>query len=107
MPIYNKLVRDLIPDIIQNAGKSCTIRIISGEERVHALHEKLEEEINEYRAADTHEQAKEELADILEVIKALAEAQHSSMEEIEAIRKRKEEERGGFERGIVLLEVQE
>lgn len=32
MPVYNKLVRDLIPEVIQKAGKKCTTRVLAPEE---------------------------------------------------------------------------
>ena len=47
----------------------------------------------------------EELADLLEVVRAVAAARGSSIEEVETIRRDKAEKRGGFEKKILLTEV--
>lgn len=64
--IYNKLVRDRIPEIIESSGKSCTTEILSTEEYLRMIDAKLEEELTEYHT----DQNIEELADLLEVIRA-------------------------------------
>ena len=100
---YNKLVRDLIPEIIEADGKSCTTRILSDEEYIQYVDAKLDEELAEYHKDGSIE----ELADLLEVIRAAAVARGSSIDEVEAIRARKAEKRGGFEKRIFLIEVEE
>lgn len=101
---YDKLVRDLIPDIIAKAGKKAKTRIIdNGEIYADYLNKKLQEEFIEYM--DSH--ALEELADIVEVIHALVEAKGLTWQEFEALRLEKLRKRGGFDRKIVLLSVQE
>ncbi|MGI6174454.1 MAG: phosphoribosyl-ATP pyrophosphohydrolase [Christensenellales bacterium] len=103
MPVikYNKLVRDRIPEIIEKSGKRCTTAILSDEAYLALLDEKLNEELAEYQES----KSMEELADLLEVIRAVALARGSSIEEIEAIRRDKAEKRGGFARRILLIEV--
>ena len=49
----------------------------------------------------------EELADLMEVIRAVVAARGSSIEEVERIRKEKAEKRGGFEKRILLESVTE
>lgn len=98
---YNKLVRDRIPEIIQGSGKHCTCSILSNEEYLTLLDEKLNEELAEYQES----KSMEELADLLEVIRAVATARGSSIEEVEAIRKNKVAKRGGFEKKLMLIEV--
>lgn len=100
---YNKLVRDLIPDIIIASGKSCTTSILSLADYITMLDAKLNEELAEYQES----KSMEELADLLEVIRAVAIARGSSFEEVELIRKKKAEERGGFSNRIKLIDVQE
>lgn len=100
---YNKLVRDLIPEIIEADGKSCTTRTLSDEEYLRFVDTKLDEELAEYHKDGSIE----ELADLLEVIRAAATARGSSIEEVEAIRSRKAEKRGGFEKRIFLIEVED
>ena len=98
---YNKLVRDRIPEIIEASGKRCVCATLSDEEYLAKLDEKLNEELAEYQES----KSMEELADLLEVIRAVAIARGSSYEEVEAIRRDKAAKRGGFEKKILLTEV--
>lgn len=100
---YNKLVRDRIPEIIEADGKSCTTRTLSDEEYLQFVDAKLDEELAEYHKNGSIE----ELADLLEVICAAAAARGSSIEDVEAIRARKAEKRGGFEKRVFLIEVED
>ncbi len=101
--VYHKLVRDRIPEIIEEAGKKCTCSILSNEDYLALLDEKLNEELCEYQES----KSMEELADLLEVMRAVALARGSSPEEVERIRREKAERRGGFEKKILLEEVVE
>ena len=100
---YHKLVRDGIPEIIEKDGRQCTCSILSDEDYLVLLDEKLTEELEEYQES----KSMEELADLLEVMMAAAKARGSSIEEVEEIRKSKAAERGGFEKKIMLEEVYE
>lgn len=101
--IYNKLVRDRIPEIIEASGAECKTRILSDGEYLEMIDAKLEEELAEYR----RDQNIEELADLLEVIRAAAVARGYTPEELEAVRAEKAEKRGGFEKRILLIETVE
>lgn len=103
--IYNKLVRDRIPTIIEQSGKTFTTRILDDEEYRKELQKKAFEELEEYVQAETDEAALEELADVLEIIHALAECHGASIEQVEQIRAKKAEKRGGFREKIFLIEV--
>lgn len=107
MPTYNKLVRDRIPEIIEKTGKKFTTTILSDQEYIKELKKKSFEELEEYLSTTNKEDALEELADVLEIIHALAECHGSSIKEVEAIRERKAEKRGGFQEKIFLVEVEE
>ena len=98
---YHKLVRDRIPEIIEKSGKCPVYSILSDEAYLAKLDEKLNEELAEYQES----KSMEELADLLEVIRAVATARGSSIEEVEAIRRDKAAKRGGFEKKILLTEV--
>lgn len=98
---YNKLVRDRIPEIIEASGKQCVCATLPDEEYLAKLDEKLNEELAEYQES----KSMEELADLLEVIRAVAVARGSSIEEVETIRRDKAAKRGGFEKKILLSEV--
>ena len=107
MPIYNKLVRDLIPQIIESSGKTCTTRIMNDDEFTMEINKKMHEELAEYEAAETAEDAIEELADLLELIHAAAAAHGSNFDELEKVRLQKAEKRGGFEERIFLMDVED
>ena len=98
MKIYNKLVRDKIPEIIEATGKSFDIHYAKKEELLPLLETKLNEEVSEY----LEDQNLEELADVMEVLFGLASALGYSEEDLINKRNAKREERGGFEKGIVL-----
>jgi len=98
---YNKLVRDRIPEIIESTGKHCTHNTLSDDEYLKMLDEKLTEELQEYQES----KSMEELADLLEVMMAVAVARGSSIKDIDRIRIAKAEKRGAFTQKILLTEV--
>jgi predicted house-cleaning noncanonical NTP pyrophosphatase (MazG superfamily) len=107
MPVYNKLVRDKIPEVIEKTGKKFKSSILSNEEYIKELQEKGFEELREFIEAKDKTSSLEELADVLEIIHALAEFHGSTIDEIEDIRKKKAEERGGFKNKVFLIEVED
>lgn len=100
---YNKLVRDNIPQIIKASGKQCIVEVLSDTDYLKMLDTKLDEELLEYHK----DQNIEELADLLEVLRACAVARGYSVDDLEQIRADKAEKRGGFEKKILLKEVSE
>src|SRR5699024_9749833 len=107
MPGHNKLVRDNIPKIIKQSGKTCTPEILDDESYVIEIKKKLKGEVNEYFEAPNNEQALEELADILELIHALSRVHGASIDQIEHIREDKAKKRGGFDQKVFLIEVED
>ncbi|WP_421377998.1 phosphoribosyl-ATP pyrophosphohydrolase [Bacillus salacetis] len=107
MPIYNKLVRDKIPEIIESNGKKFTTRILSNEEYITELKNKSFEELEEYRNAITREEALEELADLMEIVHAFARSHGTNLEEVEEIRRNRAEDHGGFNEKIFLIDVED
>ena len=99
--IYNKLVRDRIPEIIENSGAECKIKILSDDEYLKMIDAKLDEELLEYHKDENIE----ELADLLEVIRAATIARGYTLEELENERAKKAKKRGGFEKKILLIET--
>jgi len=103
--VYHKLIRDRIPEIIAENGQSCVTEVLDdGTYRV-MLDEKLAEECGEYRAAGTASEALEELADVLEVVYAIAAARGCTEEQLNGIRQAKAEKRGRFAERLLLTEV--
>ncbi len=100
--VYNKLVRDKIPDIIEANGEICQIRILNDDvDYLKALQRKLDEEVAEYHKDDTIE----ELADIVEVVYALVKAHGISKEHFEKVVADKRNKKGGFDNRIMLKET--
>mgnify|MGYP003293281623 CR=1 FL=1 len=98
---YDKLIRDRIPEIIEQSGQKCIIERLDNDTYIKYLDQKLNEELTEYLA----DKSLEELADLLEVIYAVVKARGYSVEELENIRKDKAEKRGGFEKRLRLKGV--
>ena len=96
MESYNKLVRDRIPEILDKKGVPYEKRIAQPEEYRQELIKKLAEEVAEFGEAGSPE----ELADVLEVIEALKRLPEYA--DIEELRLKKREERGGFDAKIIL-----
>lgn len=103
--IMNKLVRDNIPQIIENNNEIAETRILSDEEYFYELNKKLLEECNEVVQASTKEERLEELADLLEVMKALAKIDNYQLETIELMAKQKAQKRGAFDKKIYLVKT--
>lgn len=102
MKVHNKLVRDKIPDIIKADGRVAFFRTLSDEEYISELDRKLVEECKEY----CEDKSIEELADILEVIYAIAEVKGFSPAELEELRNIKGNKRGRFKEKIFLEKVE-
>jgi predicted house-cleaning noncanonical NTP pyrophosphatase (MazG superfamily) len=93
-----KLVRDKIPQIIRSKDLEPVIYTASTEEYRTRLRDKLREEVEEFLASDNDP---EELADILEVLFALAEQAGTDPQQLEKLRVAKANERGGFADRII------
>ncbi|MDH5442578.1 MAG: nucleoside triphosphate pyrophosphohydrolase [Candidatus Nomurabacteria bacterium] len=98
---YNKLVRDGIPDKLRKKGVSHETHIASEEEYIDKLKDKLTEEAKEAVEA-SKEELVGELADVIEVIHALAKLSNITIDDIEPARIKKLQERGGFNGKIIL-----
>lgn len=99
---YDKLIRDKIPEVIAADGKRCKIRVLPEAELLPHLLAKLREEVAEFERGP----CVEELADIVEVLVALASQVGSSMAEVERVRQHKRAARGGFEQRLFLEYVE-
>ena len=98
-----KLVRDKIADVaLRERGEVLNTRMATPEEFLFLLKHKIVEEANEVFAANTKEELAEELGDLLEVIRAISQRQ-GIVDELFKKREAKFLERGGFEKGIVLI----
>ena len=100
--IFNKLVRDKIPQKIQDNGEVAKTEILNDERFLQELHKKLFEEAGEF----VEEDSVEELADLMEVIYAIARLRGIDWKEMEKVRQEKAQKRGAFEKRIFLIETE-
>lgn len=96
-----KLVRDKIPDIIGNSGRTAVTRTLEGREVIERLFEKLLEEHVELLASESAD----EIVDMIEVLLALGKQLGHSEESVLLRRKVKREERGGFDQAVFLTNI--
>lgn len=101
--ILNKLARNNIHENLALRGATAITRSLSDQEYKQALFAKLQEEVAEL----LEEPITEELADIQEVINALAPIIAGSREEFEKVREEKLKFRGGYDKKIFLCEIHE
>ena len=102
--IYNKLVRDNIPQIIESKGETPVIKTLDDVEYKSELEKKLYEEYKEVIEASGADRV-EELADMIEVISALAKLENNSLDDVISIADKKSEKRGAFDKKIFLEKV--
>lgn len=97
-----KLVRDNIPDIIRESGRTCRCYIVETKEQHFAfLKEKMQEEMQEF----LDNPCLEEAADMLEVIKALVSIEGLDFTDVIEKAANKANDRGGFTAGVILTQV--
>ena len=93
---YNKLVRDRIPEVIEETGKTFSYRIATQADFKNALLDKLVEEVMEFR----EDPSPQEMGDILEVLDAIRSEYKLSSSFANQIAKRVS--RGAFDKKIIL-----
>ena len=98
MKVYDKLVRDRIPEIIEASGKKCDKEVVSDEVALEYLYKKLNEEVSEL----LEDKNLDEIADCLEVLFAIGKKYGYSEKDLVDRRNEKKNSRGGFEKNIVL-----
>ena len=104
--VYNKLVRDRIPEIIMSKGETPVTRVLNKSEYKEELEKKLLEEYKEVIEATGSDRV-EELADMIEVIRALGNLENTTIEKIINIANDKNDKRGAFNDKIFLEKVVE
>ena len=102
MQVYNKLVRDKIPELMEVNGDKPTYETLKDDRYLSELNKKLIEEANEFIEANDPE----ELADLMEVVYAIATLKNIDLKQVEEIRKQKALKRGAFNKKIFLKSVE-
>ena len=101
---YNKLVRDKIPEEINNVkGRKANYRILEDNEYIQELDKKLFEEAYEF----IEEHSVEELADLMEVIETIMETKNISHNDVEIAREFKNKKKGSFKDKVYLINVEQ
>ncbi len=107
MKIYNKLIRDHIPEIITKDGKTADIIILSEESFKQAIKDKLIEEATEVANAQNRDDILSELADLQEVMESIKQIYNINTLEVNTIQAVKALQRGKFDKKIFLKSVNE
>ena len=99
--LYDKLIRDKIPEIIENAGKEYEIHRADEQEYIEKLLLKVEEELAEFK----EDPSIAEMADLFEVLDAVIGYYNFYKEEIKDYQEKKRKERGSFKKQLILEKV--
>lgn len=105
MKVYNKLVRDRIPEIINKDGNNADIIILSEESFKQAIKDKLIEEATEVANAQNRDDILSELADLQEVMDTIKQIYNINTLEVNTIQAVKALQRGKFEKRLYLKNV--
>lgn len=105
MKIYNKLVRDNIPEIIKESGLTAKTRILNEKEYEQELRNKLIEEATELSVAKDIKEKIYELADIYEIIEYILMTNKIDKRDVDLVRIKKNMKNGSFENKIFLEHV--
>jgi predicted house-cleaning noncanonical NTP pyrophosphatase (MazG superfamily) len=106
MITYNKLIRDKIPEIIENDGKKANLRILEDDEYKLELLKKIVEESKEVlEAKDSKQELIKEIGDLMEVLDSVIKEFNLNIEDIISLKEKRKEERGGFEKRLFLESV--
>jgi len=100
--VHNKLIRDKIPEIITASGGQCEVRVMEEEEFERELRRKITEEAGELEGTPK-EDLVNEMADVLELLKAIAVFYGIDFKQVEQEQVEKKEKRGGFEKRLFLV----
>lgn len=101
--VYNKLIRDKIPEIVRADGWDPEIRVLNKKEYILALRKKILEEAKELNEGSGTDNLTEELADIQEIIYAILVSKNIKFSEFRKIQNKKRQKRGGFKKRLFLI----
>ena len=101
--VYNKLVRDKIPENISSSGRKCNYKILNDKDYLQELDNKLFEEAHEF----VEEHSVEELADVIEVVSAIMKCRNISLDDVNRARQFKNSKNGSFNDRVFLVDVEQ
>ena len=103
--IYNKLIRDRIPEIIKKDGWIPKTRLLNNREFLKELKKKILEEARELNKGQKEKDLINELVDIQEIIDAILIEKKIKFKEFRKIQSQKRKKRGGFEKKLFLVKT--
>ena len=106
MKIYNKLIRDNIPEIIAASNKKANVKTLKADEFFYELKKKLIEESSELLETSSKEDIIEELADIYELIEFIKKEAGIDEAEVLKVKDEKNKKRGSFSKKLFLESVE-
>jgi len=99
---YAKLVRDNIADWHTHVGHTPKVTHLEGKQLIRALCKKLHEEADEVDGALDRKEMIEEIADVQQILDDLCAVENIKKSEIESVRAKKAEQKGGFQKGVYI-----
>ena len=103
--IYNKLIRDRIPEITKADGWESVTRVLNKKELILELRKKILEEAKELNEGSGHDNLIEELADIQEIMDSILKEKKVKFSEFRKIQTKKRQKRGGFKKRLFLIKT--
>jgi len=107
MKVYNKLIRDNVPEVIKASGKICKVSVLDQEEYIQEIRRKIVEEAIELNEATSKAEMIEELADLYELLDYLLIEYKIDLLKVKKRRIQKNMEKGGFDSRLFLHSVSE
>jgi predicted house-cleaning noncanonical NTP pyrophosphatase (MazG superfamily) len=98
---YNKLVRDKIPQIIKDSGRTCEYKVLGDSEIKDALKEKLIEKAQIF----SNKPSEDELSDIYELLNAIVETYDYEPLHIDYLKLQNKENKGTYSNRVYLISV--
>lgn len=103
--IYNKLIRDRIPEITKADGWESVTKLLNKKEFLLELRKKILEEAKELNEGSGHDNLIEELVDIQEIIDAILVAKNIKRFEFRKMQTKKRQKCGGFKKRLFLIKT--
>jgi len=98
---YNKLVRDKIPEIIRESGRTCEFKILGQSEIKDALKEKLIEKADVF----SNRPSEDEISDIYELLDTIVEVYDFEPLHIDYLKLQNKESKGSYSEKVFLISV--
>lgn len=103
---YNKLIRDRILEVIEEAGEKPYFRTLKKEEYVEEIKKKILEEAKELIEAEDEKEVVNEIIDIQELIDVFISEIYLTKSQLRKLQKEKNKKKGGFKKRLFLIKTE-